>query len=130
MSTSVESKKGLDSQALPLREYIESIGHTQDEYVIQKVSEVCQPIIEEIIRNHLKALKTYTGIFDFEVQAATNANRAVEKFVEEKGETLEGFWKTHEPDFKQHGFSEEIFWTCVEWVPTRQITVLLRRHEI
>ena len=82
----------LKTRGLPvegLDPYIISVGKTQNLEVIQKIRQVCEPLIMELIQNHLKELKAYTGIFDFEVQITTNANRETEKLIEGKVQELE-----------------------------------------
>ena len=110
--------------------YIISIGNTQSLAVIQKIRDVCEPLIMELIQNHLKELKAYTGIFNFEVQIATNANRETEKLINEKVQELELFWEENKLILESKGFKEDDYWTCVEWVPTRFITSLCLSHKI
>ena len=110
--------------------YIILVGKTQNQELIQKIRQVCEPLIMELIQNHLKELKAYTGIFDFDVQIITNANRETEKLVEERVQQLEEFWQANQQGFERNAFSEENFWSCVEWVPTKYIASLCKRHKI
>jgi len=123
----------LKTRDLPLEglnPYIILVGKTQNLDVIQKIREVCEPLVKELIQNHLKQLKACTGIFDFDVQMTTNANRETEKLVEERAQQLEEFWQANQQEFERNGFSEENFWSCVEWVPTKHIASLCKQHKL
>lgn len=123
----------LKTRGLPvegLDPYIMSVGKTQNLEVIQKIRQVCEPLIMELIQNHLKELKAYTGIFDFEVQITTNANRETEKLIEGKVQELESFWEENKLILESKGFKEDDYWTCVEWVPTRVVASLCEGHKI
>ena len=101
--------------------YISLVAKTENLYIIQKIREVCVPLIQELTQNHLKELKACTGIFDYEVQIMTNANRATEKLIEEKAEEFDKFWEANRQELEKTSFSEEDFWSCLEWVPTKYI---------
>ena len=126
---SIEIKK----QDLPLEgldPYISLVGKTENLDLIQKIRDVCEPLIKELTQNRLKELKVCTGIFDFDVQIMTNANRATEKLVEERAQQLDEFWQANRQEFERNSFSEEDFWTCLEWVPTKYIYSLCKQHKI
>ena len=108
--------------------YAMYLGNTRDSELVDKIVEICEPILFDILSNHREKLGKFIPGFSFEAYLRTNALKLADEIIDKNTEKYEEIWRVNKVFFENKGYTEPNYWNCLQWVPAQAMTQFFLSH--